>query len=359
MGSTDAWVGSSIFRDIRMPGDFAMIDLDGDGDLDWVGISMTLGQAFIVEQVEPARRSGRDDLDARRLRPIGDQADRHAGERGARDGHARSRCWRSIDNVDNDGDGELDVDQILSAGRDLVLAVDDVGLAGDYHVVAALYVEGGGEFQPVPGRRLPGRQRAAHLRQRPGRDRARAQSSTRSECDEGEPTEEDDMRRASKCSRMGVLLVSAAVLAVACGSDEAVTPGAVAPAGTEPAATAAPETAEETMEKVGVLFVGHGEPPSYADGDVAITFADGGALGPFAASLGVPIAAQSTEWAAAYDEIATAMTYIFGDLNGNEVLHEMTISPAGDVPPFFTWEAFRPNSSRSTPRSAITALTAS
>jgi protoheme ferro-lyase len=35
------------------------------------------------------------------------------------------------------------------------------------------------------------------------------------------------------------------------------------------------------------------------------------------------------------------MTYIFGDLNNNEVLHEMMISPAGDVPPFFTWEAFR------------------
>lgn len=30
-----------------------MVDIDGDGDLDWVGTSLTLGQAFIVEQVQP------------------------------------------------------------------------------------------------------------------------------------------------------------------------------------------------------------------------------------------------------------------------------------------------------------------
>ena len=167
------------------------------------------------------------------------------------------------------------------------------------------------------------------------------------------------MRRANEYFRTGLLLVSATVLAVACGSDEAEPSGA--PTGAEPAATSssqsgpeeaesaevepAPtspsETAEPAVEKVGVVFVGHGEPSSYADGDVAITFPDGRALGPFAASLGVPLAAQSTEWAAAYDEIATAMTYIFGDLNENEVLHEMMLSPVGDVPPFFTWEAFR------------------
>ena len=36
-----------------MPGDFAIMDLDSDGDKDWVGTSMTLGKAFIVEQVQP------------------------------------------------------------------------------------------------------------------------------------------------------------------------------------------------------------------------------------------------------------------------------------------------------------------
>ena len=57
----------------------------------------------------------------------------------------------TIDNVDADGDGLLDVDQILSTNKDLVLGVEDVGAIGDFHVIAALYVEGGGEFQPVPG----------------------------------------------------------------------------------------------------------------------------------------------------------------------------------------------------------------
>ena len=32
-----------------------------------------------------------------------------------------------------------------------VLALEDVGETGDWHVVAVLYVEGGGEFQPKSG----------------------------------------------------------------------------------------------------------------------------------------------------------------------------------------------------------------
>jgi hypothetical protein len=52
---------------------------------------------------------------------------------------------------DMDGDGELDVDQLLSPSRDLVLPVKDVGETGEYHVVAVLYVEGGGKFQPESG----------------------------------------------------------------------------------------------------------------------------------------------------------------------------------------------------------------
>ena len=33
----------------------------------------------------------------------------------------------------------------------LVLAIDDVGQTGEYHLVAVLYVEGGGRFQPKSG----------------------------------------------------------------------------------------------------------------------------------------------------------------------------------------------------------------
>ena len=53
VGGGNQWTGSSIYRNINMPGDFAMVDIDGDGDEDWVGVSMTLGQAFIVERVDP------------------------------------------------------------------------------------------------------------------------------------------------------------------------------------------------------------------------------------------------------------------------------------------------------------------
>ena len=94
-------------------------------------------------------------------------------------------------------------------------------------------------------------------------------------------------------------------------------------------------------ETVAVVFVGHGEPAVVADGDVALTFPDGTPFGPHAESLGVPAEFQFTEWAAAYEEIATAMTYLFGDVNGNGVERELLVSPQGDVPPFFTWEAFR------------------
>jgi hypothetical protein len=56
-----------------------------------------------------------------------------------------------ISNSDSDGDGIGDVERILNSSRDLVLAIEDVGLSGSYHVVVALYMEGGGAFQPVPG----------------------------------------------------------------------------------------------------------------------------------------------------------------------------------------------------------------
>jgi hypothetical protein len=43
-----------------------------------------------------------------------------------------------------------DVDQILGAEKDFVFAMEDVGVGGSFHVIATLYVEGGGQFQPVP-----------------------------------------------------------------------------------------------------------------------------------------------------------------------------------------------------------------
>lgn len=97
----------------------------------------------------------------------------------------------------------------------------------------------------------------------------------------------------------------------------------------------------DDSETIAVLFVGHGEPTAFADGDVALTFPDGTPFGPHAETLGVPADYQFTEWAAAYEEIATAMTYLFGDVNGNGTDREVMVSPDGDVPPFFTWEAFR------------------
>lgn len=150
MDLSETWVSHSIFQNVRMPGDFVISDLDKDGDLDWVGTSMTWGQLFIVEQVEPAKSlvvtiSLPDDFDAqiKKLVIILDKDDPHKG--------IPTEIPVTIDNVDNDGDGELDVDQILSPSRDLVLAIDDVGVTGEFHVVAVVYVEGGGSFAPKSG----------------------------------------------------------------------------------------------------------------------------------------------------------------------------------------------------------------
>jgi hypothetical protein len=57
----------------------------------------------------------------------------------------------TINNSDNDGDGELDVDQLLSPTRDLVLPLEDAGVTGEYHVVVVLYVEGGGRSNQNQG----------------------------------------------------------------------------------------------------------------------------------------------------------------------------------------------------------------
>ena len=144
------WLPNLIYRNIRLPGDFAMIDIDNDNDLDWVGTSMTLGQSFIVEQVEPdsglvATISLPDNFSGNITKLLITLADEIPVT------GMPVAILANIDNVDKDGDGELDVDQILNPSRDLVLALEDVGVTGEYYVVAALYMEGGGQFQPVPG----------------------------------------------------------------------------------------------------------------------------------------------------------------------------------------------------------------
>jgi len=141
---------ASIFRDMRMPGDFEMIDVDLDGDLDWVGTSMTWGQAILVEQVEPA-----SSLVAHISLPEGFDEEisklvllltREVPLKGI-----PKSILATIDNTDKDGDGELDVEQNLSPTHEMVLPIRDVGVTGDYHVMAVLYVEGGGRFQPEWG----------------------------------------------------------------------------------------------------------------------------------------------------------------------------------------------------------------
>ncbi|MBT8165980.1 MAG: VCBS repeat-containing protein [Acidimicrobiia bacterium] len=149
-GSDALWEMSSIYRNVRMPGDFEMADLDQDGDLDWVGVSMTNGQAFVVEQIEPPAGavvtiSLPDDFDQEITKLVVMLASEVPVT------GMPNALLALVDNTDADGDGEMDVDQILAPGRDLVLSVEDVGLAGDYHIVAGVYVEGGGNFQPVSG----------------------------------------------------------------------------------------------------------------------------------------------------------------------------------------------------------------
>ena len=148
--SDELWQMNSIFQNVRMPGDFAMVDLDKDGDLDWVGVSMTWGQAFIVEQVEP---------ESSLVATISLPADFNEEITKvvlllSKDYPIKSipkSILANIDNVDKDGDGQLDVDQLINASNEIILALEDVGETGEYHVVAALYVEGGGNFNPKSG----------------------------------------------------------------------------------------------------------------------------------------------------------------------------------------------------------------
>jgi protoheme ferro-lyase len=149
-GADTLWEGNLIFRNIRLPGDFAMNDLDDDGDLDWLGVSMTRGQAYIVEQVEPitslvATVSLPDTFDGNVAKLMFTLATELPVT------GSPAAILASIDNVDTDGDGLLDVDQLLGVDKDFVFTMEDVGVSSSYHVIATLYVEGGGQFQPVPG----------------------------------------------------------------------------------------------------------------------------------------------------------------------------------------------------------------
>ena len=150
VGADTLWQGNLIFRNIRLPGDFAMNDIDDDGDLDWLGISMTRGQAYTVEQVVPptslvAKVSLPDSFDSNITKLMFTLATELPVT------GAPAAILATIDNVDADGDGQLDVDQILGPGRDFIFTMEDVGVSSSYHVIATLYVEGGGQFQPVAG----------------------------------------------------------------------------------------------------------------------------------------------------------------------------------------------------------------
>jgi hypothetical protein len=144
------WTPNLIFRNIRLSVDFAILDLDSDGDKDWVGTSMTLGKAFIVEQVQPdsslvATISLPHAFTGSVSKLLVTLADTLpvTGPPAA--------VLAEISNADSDGDNIGDVDRILGADMDLTLAFSDAGVTGQYHVVVALYMEGGGVFQPVPG----------------------------------------------------------------------------------------------------------------------------------------------------------------------------------------------------------------
>jgi hypothetical protein len=57
----------------------------------------------------------------------------------------------TINDSDRGSDGELDADQVIGPTHDPLLSFEDVDNASDLHVVAALDVDGGGNFNPESG----------------------------------------------------------------------------------------------------------------------------------------------------------------------------------------------------------------
>ena len=141
---------SSIFRGIRMPGDFAMVDMDRDGDLDYVGTSMTLGQIFIVEQTNPdSSLVVKVNLPEGFDQPITKLVVLLTKEVPLQG--IPKDILANIDNGDIDGDGTPDIDQMLGSGSQLYLSFDDTNKNEDFYVMANLYVEGGGMLAPKGG----------------------------------------------------------------------------------------------------------------------------------------------------------------------------------------------------------------
>jgi len=148
VNESGVWEMNLIFPDVLLPGDFVMDDVDGDGDIDWIGTSVTLGQGFIVRQVHPPNSlvttlslpENFDGIVSSFMLTLASQVPLTG---------LPDKVLAAISNEDKDGDGIGDVDRILRSSHDLVLAFKDVELSGDYHVMAVLYMKGGGTFQPL------------------------------------------------------------------------------------------------------------------------------------------------------------------------------------------------------------------
>ena len=125
-------------------------DVNGDGALDFVGTSLTLGQGFIVEQVKPLSSLvvtvSLPDSFVGTISVFMLALVKNFPPTGPPDA-----VLASVQNDDKDGDGMGDVDAILSPSHDLILSFKDAKVSGDFYIMAAVYVEGGGLFQPLAG----------------------------------------------------------------------------------------------------------------------------------------------------------------------------------------------------------------
>ena len=77
----------------------------------------------------------------------------------------------------------------------------------------------------------------------------------------------------------------------------------------------------------------------FENGDVPISFADGGPFGPHACEIGVP-GASIHRMGRGLRRDRHRDDLHFPRSQRQRHPHELAIAPAGDVPPFFTWPAF-------------------